>query len=103
MSLYKTDFESMSWDVPMPGIRHKIAERDGRRLRLVEYTAEMEPHWCERGHTGYMLEGRFEIRFENETLVFEEGDGIYLPEGSEHKHMGKVLTDRVRVFFLESS
>jgi ethanolamine utilization protein EutQ (cupin superfamily) len=103
MSRYKVDFEHLSWETPMKGLRFKVKRQGGRQLRLVEYTREMEPHWCEKGHIGYILEGIFEITFTDEILVFNPGDGVFIPSGKENKHMGKVLTDMVRVIFVEEN
>jgi quercetin dioxygenase-like cupin family protein len=101
MSTYKVDFEKLSWATPMTGLRFKALRQEGRQLRLVEYTPEMEPHWCEKGHVGYLLEGRFEIAFDEETAVYEAGDGVFIPPGREHRHMGKALTNVVRAVFVE--
>jgi quercetin dioxygenase-like cupin family protein len=101
MSTYKVDFEKLSWETPMTGLRFKALRQEGRQLRLVEYTPEMEPHWCDKGHVGYLLEGRFEIVFDEETAVYEAGDGVFIPPGREHRHMGKALTDVVRAVFVE--
>ncbi|UCF33896.1 MAG: cupin domain-containing protein [Phycisphaerales bacterium] len=101
MSMYKIDFEEVSWETPMSGLRFKAFQHGGRQLRLVEYTPEMEPHWCEKGHVGYFLEGRFEIAFDEETAVYEAGDGVFIPPGRKHRHMGKALTEVVRAVFVE--
>ena len=101
MSQYKVDFESIPWETPTAGLRYKAERRGGRQLRVVEYTREMEPHWCDKGHIGCVLEGRFEIRFEGETAVFNAGDGVFIPPGPEHRHMGAALSDVVRVVFVE--
>jgi quercetin dioxygenase-like cupin family protein len=85
----------------MKGLRFKAFQHQGRQLRLVEYTKEMELHWCERGHIGYILEGQFEIRFDGEMQIYNAGDGVFIPSGKEHRHMGKVLTDVVRAVFVE--
>jgi len=100
---YRIDFDGIPWKSPMKGVRHKIVSEGTRRLRLVEYSKEMEPHWCEKGHVGYLLDGRFEIRFDNAVLTFGPGDGIFIPAGREHRHMGKVLSDFVRVVFVEDA
>jgi ethanolamine utilization protein EutQ (cupin superfamily) len=101
MESYKIDFTSIPWESPMPGLRGKAHRRDGRQLRLAEYTRHMAPHWCERGHIGYILDGQFEIRFEHQTLVFKPGDGVFIPPGPAHKHMARALSDTVRVVFVE--
>lgn len=87
----------------MSGLRFKAAVQGSKRLRLVEYSKEMEPHWCEKGHIGYVLDGRMEIRFDGETTAFSAGDGVFLPPGPEHKHMARMLSDVVRVVFVEDA
>lgn len=101
MQLYRMDFESISWEFPMQGIRQKVARHGSRRVRLVEYSKDMKPHWCERGHYGYILTGRFEIEFDSGISVFDAGDGVLIPDGAEHRHRAKVLSDAVRAVFVE--
>ena len=101
MAQYKVDFESIPWKVPMDGLRFKADRQGGRQLRLVEYTPDMKPHWCEKGHVGYILEGQFEIRFEGEVAIYNSGDGVFIPAGAEHKHMGRAVTEVVRAVFVE--
>jgi len=85
----------------MEGLRYKAVRHGSSQLRLVEYTKDLKPHWCEKGHIGYLLEGRFEIAFDRGAVEFNGGDGIFIPAGHEHRHMGKVLSDVVRVIFVE--
>jgi quercetin dioxygenase-like cupin family protein len=42
-----------------------------------------------------------EIEYENEKIIYNPGDGIFIPDGSEHKHKGKVLSKKALVFFIE--
>ncbi|UCE66870.1 MAG: cupin domain-containing protein [Candidatus Zixiibacteriota bacterium] len=100
---YKIDFESIPWEAPIPGVRHRVIKGGGKLLRVVEYGHDMEPHWCEKGHWGYIIDGRMEISFENEVHVYNPGDGVFIPPGGEHRHMGKVLTDTVRAVFVEET
>ncbi len=55
----------------------------------------------EKGHFGYILEGHLEIEFDGGTHVFKEGDGVFIPDGAVHKHRAKVLSEVVRVIFVE--
>ncbi len=103
MNPYKIDYSLIDWESPMEGVRHKVSSANGRRLRLVEYTRAMPPHWCEKGHIGYILDGRFEIEFAEETHVFEKGDGLFIPDGPAHKHRARVLSDVVRGIFVEDT
>jgi hypothetical protein len=58
----------------------------------------MPPHWCEKGHYGYLIEGQMEIEYENEKIIYNPGDGIFIPDGPEHKHKGEVLLKKPWVF-----
>jgi quercetin dioxygenase-like cupin family protein len=98
---YKADFNKLPWQSPIEGVRHKYLDQDGTRMRLVEYTRAMPLHWCEKGHYGYLIEGQMEIEFENEKILYNPGDGIFIPDGPEHRHRGKVLNEKVLVFFVE--
>ncbi len=102
MKQYRIDFESMEWESLADGVRFKAFEQDGRKLRLVEFSKEfVEPDWCTHGHIGYILEGQMEIDFSGEKELFGPGDGVFIPAGQEHKHKGRVLTDKVKVILVE--
>jgi quercetin dioxygenase-like cupin family protein len=98
---YRTDFDRLDWQSPMQGVRCRVEKRGDRQLRLVEYTEEMPPHWCEKGHVGMILEGDFEIEFPSGTQVFRRGDGVFIPPGHEHRHRARVLTKKVVAVFVE--
>ena len=103
MNPYKIDFSTVEWESPMPGVRHKAVIEGGVKLRLVEYTPEMAPHWCDRGHVGQILEGDFEIEFDGGAQVFRAGDGVLIPSGEQHRHMARVLSAVVRAIFVEEA
>jgi len=84
-------------------MRQKIHRIGDRRLRLVEYAKGLAPHWCDKGHIGYVLEGEMEIRFDHEVQLYAPGDGIFIPNGEAHRHMATILTDTVTVIFVEDA
>ncbi len=85
----------------MDGVKCKTYKYENKQLRFIEYTRGMPPHWCEKGHFGLILEGKLEIKYSNEKIIFKEGDGVFIPDGAEHKHKGRVLTESVKVIFIE--
>ena len=101
MADYRIDFEKLSWESPYPGIRHKIVEHNGVKLRYVEYSDEVPTHWCSRGHYGMILEGEMEIKFDNGQHIFKSGDGVFIPDGDAHRHQAKALTQMVKAIFVE--
>lgn len=102
MVKYKIDFNDLKWEEPFEGVKCKIYKHADKQLRLVVYSKEMPLHWCEKGHYGYILDGRFEIEYQNEKVVYETGDGVFIPEGEEHKHKAKVLSESVKAIFVEN-
>ena len=98
---YKVDFKKLKWEVPFEGIRHKHLDQENIRVRLVEYDRNMPPHWCEKSHYGYVLEGIFEIEFDDQKIMYEKGDGLFLPAGINHCHKGRAITENALIFFIE--
>ena len=101
MNDYRVDFAELEWQSPREGVRQKAIIDQGRKLRLVEYSTSMPPHWCEKGHFGCILEGRFEIEFDDGTRIFEAGDGVFIPDGAAHRHRAVALSETVRAIFVE--
>ncbi|MCL7415241.1 MAG: cupin domain-containing protein [ANME-2 cluster archaeon] len=89
MEQCKIDFSSIPWEMPAAVVRFKVYRHNGIQLRLVEFTDEFtETDWCTRGHIGYILEGRLEVNFNGNEVVFNAGDGVFIPAGEKDKHMG---------------
>ena len=101
MLQYKIKFDDIEWESPVEGVRYKKYIHENKQVRLVEYSKEMPPHWCEKGHYGMILEGEMEIEYQNEKIIYGKGDGVFIPDGTEHKHRGRVLTEFVKVIFVE--
>ena len=101
MAEHLIKFSEYKWENAMDGVRCKVYRHGGKQLRLVEYTSEMTPHWCDKGHYGYILEGEFEIEYPGETVLYKAGDGVFIPEGDEHRHRARVISESVRAVFVE--
>ncbi len=87
---------------PAVDVKFKAYQQDDRKLRLVEFSKEfIEANWCTKGHIGYILEGKMEIDFNGNIIVFGPGDGIFIPAGEKHKHKGRVLTSTVKAVLVE--
>jgi ethanolamine utilization protein EutQ (cupin superfamily) len=102
MLQYQVKFDDLEWEEPLEGITCKIYKQGSTQIRLVSYSKKMPPHWCEKGHYGYILEGIFEIEFQDKTVIFQTGDGVFIPEGKEHRHRARVLSESVKVIFVEN-
>ena len=100
---YRAEFDKLEWESPFEGVRHKYIDQNNLRMRMVEYSKEMQPHWCEKGHYGYVIEGQMQIEYENTKIIYKPGDGIFIPDGPDHRHRGKSLSARVLIFFIEKA
>jgi len=103
MIQHKVDFNQLKWESPLPGVRHKFLAQNHVKLRLVEYTPDMPLHWCQKGHYGYLLEGKMEVEYTFEKIIYQAGDGIFIPDGEQYQHRARVLTSKVLVFFMENA
>lgn len=100
--MYSLNFAELQWESPLPGVRFKSFSRDGKKLRLVEFTSGfVEPHWCEKGHVGIVLSGELEIDFKGEAVRYPQGTAIFIPPGGAHAHKGRAITPTVRLFLVE--
>jgi hypothetical protein len=98
----RIDFEGLEWQVFAPGGRHKLAERAGKRIRLAEFSdAFLEGDWCERGHVGYVLEGKLEIAFEGRTERFGPGEGFVIRGNGVERHKARSLGPVARLLLVE--
>lgn len=91
MEDYLIGFKNMDLESPAAGVRYKAYIRNHHKIRLAEFTEEfVEEDWCINGHTGYIIEGNIFIDFNGTIINFRAGDGLFIPEGEEHKHKAKV-------------
>lgn len=102
MADYKINFDEIPWTSPKPGVRFKVHKDGSQQLRLVEFSDGFaENEWCSRGHKGYILGGTLEMTFPDKTVVYRTGDTLAIPSGEEHRHKGRILTEKVRFFVME--
>ncbi|NPV00881.1 MAG: cupin domain-containing protein [Brevinematales bacterium] len=88
--------------IPDEGSPFQAAVSGRKQLRLVEYSHDfVEPDWCVKGHTGYVLDGEFEIDFRGTVVHYHTGDAILIPPGAENGHKARILTPTATVFLSE--
>ncbi len=98
----KINFDALEWQALLPGARFKAYRGDGKQIRLLELTSEfIEPHWCEKGHIGLVLEGTIEVDFSGETVIYQPGDGLFIPAGARGGHKAHSLTPVARLVLVE--
>ena len=101
MNETKVDFAAHSWKENAAGARCKEAARNGKKLRVVEFTEEfVERDWCLKAHAGYVLDGEMEITFAAAgTERFVAGDGLIIAHGERHK--ARVTGTKVKLLLVE--
>jgi hypothetical protein len=101
METPRVAFDALPWQPMAPGARHKVVERGGKRLRLVELMpAFADPEWCLKGHVGYVVEGSLEIEFEARVERVSAGDGLLVRAGAE-KHRARATGPVTRLVLVE--
>jgi quercetin dioxygenase-like cupin family protein len=97
----RLEFESADWGNDEPNIRSRAETALGQRWAIVEYgPGAARAEWCTDGHRGYVLAGRIEYEFDDDTppLTVEEGQGFFLTAGTGHR--GRNLADGTTRLFL---
>lgn len=99
---HKIDFTYLPWEAHIDDVRSKTYIHDNKQVRLVEITDRfVETEWCNKGHIGYILEGQLEVNFNGNIVIFNKGDGLFILAGEKDKHMGRAITNVVRIIFVE--
>jgi len=63
-------FDALEWQSPALGLRVKVWRQGNKQLRLLEHAREfVETDWCDKAHSGLVLEGELEISFQSGTQV----------------------------------
>lgn len=97
----RLDFSKFDWQEQAPGLRTKEFLMENRRIRLLEFTEHFsESDWCVKGHIGYVVGGRITIDFAGKAVLFEQGDGIFIPVGESGKHKASVARGENAILFL---
>jgi quercetin dioxygenase-like cupin family protein len=104
MPPFKIDFDALDWQSTLPGSRFKVHREGARQIRFVEFTAEfVEPHWCEKGHVGLVLDGTLEFDFRGRVISFPLGSGIFIPAGPAGAHKARATTPVARLVLVEDA
>lgn len=102
MSSYQIEFNEIPWQTSEAGVRFKVYKEGTRQLRLLEFGRDLKhPDWCVTGHIGYLLEGELEIEFDDKTITYKAGNGIWIPQGKNHRHCPKAISENVLIVFVE--
>ncbi len=61
-----------------------------------------EAHWCETGHSIFILSGRIRYRFDDHEVEAGPGDMLHIPAGPAHRHQPRAIgTEPVRYVLTE--
>jgi mannose-6-phosphate isomerase-like protein (cupin superfamily) len=52
-------------------------------------------HWCETGHSIFILAGRIRYTFDDHVVEAGPGDMLHIPAGPAHRHQPSVVGDEV--------
>ena len=52
-------------------------------------------HWCETGHSIFILAGRIRYTFDDHVAEAGPGDMLHIPAGRAHRHQPSVVGDEV--------
>jgi quercetin dioxygenase-like cupin family protein len=101
MDALRIDFRSEPWREMAPGARHKVVERSGKRIRLVEFTDVFVEHdWCAKGHVGFVLDGELELTLEDGAMRLGPGEAFVTRAGLD-KHKARSVGPAAVIVLVE--
>ncbi len=104
MKDHRLFFSGLEWTAIAPGARHKVFERDGKRVRLLEFSHDfVEVGWCRKGHVGMVLQGTLELDFDGRSELFNSGDGLFILAGEAAKHKARSISEQVTLFLVDDA
>jgi len=79
------------------GITLRYQERapDPRGAEATTTDAAAGEHWCETGHSIFILAGRIRYTFDDHVVEAGPGDMLHIPSGPAHRHRPSVVGDEV--------
>ena len=91
MNDFLIEFNKLDWEQPQKGIKQKSYTKGTTRIRLVRFNDEFkEKDWCTKGHIGFVIKGNLRVEFDKETIIFKEGNALWISEGVKYKHKVKM-------------
>lgn len=80
------------WSEPEHGIKEKRIRVGNKLVRLLEINGGYEnSQWCETGHTGYVLQGSFDLNINGEVNTLRKGSVFFVESGRpDHRHLPTV-------------
>lgn len=57
-------------------------------------------HWCETGHSIFVLAGRLRYTFDDHAVEAGPGDMLHIPAGPAHRHKPSVIGDETARYVL---
>ena len=93
-------FSTIPWEQVSDVARQKLIDNGEKRVRLLELSEGFhEKDWCERGHTGYVIDGSLSVDFSDHQESFGQGEPFLISSGQPHK--ASVSTGTVRLFLID--
>lgn len=94
-------FDRMPWESVKPGFQVKTTEANGQTLRMASYgPGFVDDYWCDKGHTGFVSEGRLTIMFDGGPQHYKAGDAFCIPPGKATRHKVSQPLGQAAVIFV---
>lgn len=101
---HKIKFDELEWIDAGDSMKFKRYRHGDTQVRLVQWGKEMKHEaWCEKGHYAYVIDGKAEISYAEQTDIYETGDVFFIPEGAQFRHRPRVLTETFTFFSVEKN
>jgi mannose-6-phosphate isomerase-like protein (cupin superfamily) len=72
-------------DIPLEGVKAYLSQSDSHQIIFMQFEKDVTlPEHSHAEQVGFALEGKIEIKINNEKRIYKKGDHYFIPEGVKH-------------------
>ena len=87
-------------DIPLNGIKAFLSQAENHQIIFMEFEKDVElPEHSHASQVGIVLQGKIDLKIDNELKTYEKGNIYYIPSGV--KHSGKIYAGYADVTFFD--
>lgn len=87
-------------DIPLIGIKAFLSQAENHQIIFMEFEKDVElPEHSHASQVGIVLQGKIDLKIDNELKTYEKGNIYYIPSGV--KHSGKIYAGYADVTFFD--
>jgi len=87
-------------DIPLNGIKAFLSQADNHQIIFMEFEEDVDlPEHSHAAQVGIVIEGKIDLKINDELKTYEQGSIYYIPPGT--RHSGKIYAGYADITFFD--